>query len=287
MYMRKYRVHSCLASPALLAQLGELYEQIEEYGPKNKLSNLHYLTWKHLDNPNGRSHILYCRSSEGQIVGAIILQKKRYFNNSQEFRYLLACDLGIRKQFRNQNIFFLLWAEIYKKFAINNTIYHSSNKLSEPFYSQLKNHQHIFTLSPYFYIPFFTFPNFFAQNFELNKLNMITDRLYLKWRLRSVQNSNIKSLNDIMYTSVNFMFIKVIIILDYSLRSLTQKKMFELILREKNPFIIQYSNNSLRPNFFKFPRTNLFPIFPVYIVSVKNSKLSDKHLIPLDFLDLL
>jgi len=285
--MKNYEVQYRLANLDLLTQLSKLYVQIEEYGPKNKLSNLHYLTWKHLDNPNGRSHVLYCKSSDGQIVGAIILQKKRYFHNSQEFRYLLACDLGIRKQFRNQNIFFLLWSEIYKKFAINNIIYHSSNKLSEPFYSQLKNHQHIFTLSPYVYIPFFTFPDFFSQSFKANKLNMVTDRLYLKWRLRSVQNSKIKSLNDIIYTLVNFMFIKVIIILDYSSRDLTQKKMFELILREKNPFIIQYSTNSLRQNFFKFPRTNLFPIFPVYIVSVKNSKLSDKHLIPLDFLDLL
>lgn len=270
----------------LLCDLINFYQRVPEFGPKNRLANLDYLIWKHLNNPCGKSWVFIAKNTNGKVLGVIFLQKRKFYTNCNEFDYWLACDLGIDYTHRNLNIFFKLWNFLMKNIEKNATIYHSSNKYSEPFYNHLEKHKLISTLEPYILLPRISFTKKFESKTSA-KFTYPKDSIYKKWRNSSFNNFKITVYEDIRYAVYKIGFFKIIIIIDYLNAFISKSGILRLIKNEKTPIILYFTNVNSHNEICAFKLTKFVRRFNIYQTGFNQSLDFTQFDLNLEFLDIL
>jgi len=300
--MMKNKIRFTEANSEILQKSASFFSQIEEYGKENIIANYEHLTWKHLENPHGKS-LVSTIESNNEIKAVMFFQKNSYFYSGNEVKYLLATDMAFKKDVRKLSNVLDYWEECinfikeeYPKFII----IHSSNNISEPIYNRFFKEFKIITIKAKIFFPRtkVTHPSSLEEKVTAYKFDTWrwSPRSQIKYK---ILRNRINKEPEFIYRIQKKFGIRVMVIVEINptiFNQRTSKTFFQLLilcLKEVCIAPIFYFNtqksSSIKHlnNFIEVPKIISSYDFPIYVHNDSKNIINKKDLFQLSMLDVI
>ena len=290
------------ANSEILHKSASFFSQIEEYGQANIIANYEHLTWKHLENPHGKS-LVSTIEINNEIKAIMFFQKNDYCYEGNKVKYLLATDMAFKKDVRKLSNVLNYWDECInyiKKEYPEFIIIHSSNSISEPIYNKFFKEFKVATIKAKIFFPRTKVTDHIGveekvKDYKLDNWRW-SPRSQVKYK--TVRN-NLTNETELIYRMQKKFGIRVMVIVEINPKILNKRasKIFFtlliLCLREAciAPIFYFYTQKSGSikhlNNFIEVPKLISKYDFPIYVHNDSKKIINKKDILQLSMLDVM